>query len=86
MGNEQTKMNNEKKEERPTKQSSDEIIRKSTEKLVSNTLWIMAIAVLEVVIEALKFAKTVKEAQRSRSKQPDDKPKDCERSTQTDMW
>ena len=69
MGNEQTKMNKEKKEERPTKQSSDEIIRKSTEKLVSNTLWIMFIAILEVVIEALKFAKTVKEAQRSRSQQ-----------------
>ena len=46
----------------------------------------MGIAVLEVIIEALKFAKTVKEAERSRSKQPDDKPKDCERSTQTDMW
>ena len=85
MGNEQTKMNNEKKE-RPTKQSSEEIIQKSTEKLVSNTLWIMFIAILEIVIEALKFAKTVKEAQRSRSQQPDDKPKPCERSTQTDMW
>ena len=86
MGNEQTKMNNEKKEERPRKQSSDEIIQKSTEKLVSKTLWIIGIAVLELVIEALKFAKTVKEAKRSRSKQPDDKPKDYERSTQTDMW
>ena len=57
-----------------------------TEKLVSNTLLIIAIAVLEVVIEALKFAKTVKEAQRSRSQQSDNKPKDCERSTQTDIW
>ena len=85
MGNEQTKMNNEKKE-RPTKQSSDEIIQKSTEKLVSNTLWIIVIALLEVVVEALKFAKTVKEAKRSRSQQSDNKPKDCERSTQTDIW
>ena len=86
MGNEQTKMNNEKNEERPTKQSSNEIIQKSTEKLVSNTLLIMGIAVLEVIIEALKFAKTVKEAQRSRAQQSDNKPKNCERSTQTDMW
>ena len=85
MGNEQTKMNNEKKE-RPTKQSSEEIIQKSTEKLVSKALWILGIAVLELVIEALKFVKTVKDAQRSRSQQPDDKPKYCERSTQTDMW